>query len=768
MKKPNYFIYTVLFSLLAAALILPPPPALAEDDVVLKVRPGLGGIFKVEQPLELILAVENPGREFQGVVTVKPDRERQDKYNPGTAMYTMEVKVPAGAREQFSMVIPGELAAQRPEVELLAGGQVLARSRVEGAAVGGGRVILALSEEIMGSGLQAWLSKTPGPQNNLKFLTPGELPASPVPLGAADVIMIDAAGVPALTESQGRALKEWVYLGGTLMLFGGAGAGEGEVFSDVSPVLVTGKKTVEGRLGGLRNGGPLNVATGELVAGKAVVREGGTPVLARRQLGRGLVFFCGAAPGDLGSGAQGLWPAMFGTAPGLENVIPPPGRISQAFLASQDVLTDASAYIPRLAGPPIPVLALLWTVYAAAVGPLLYFLLRRKDRRDLAWLLVPLGSLLVAGFFYFLAPANRLQNYLTQTLATVEIFSPELAEVRAGASVVASRGGDLIVEAKKDVYLAPSRSDGHNLGTTVTGQGDGSLGVEFKEVEYGSLRKVFAYGLNRNPGSIEGRLVLERNIVKGELVNKTGLDLLNSSLLLGSRMIRLGDLPAGGTVRIEEALEDWERLLQPAGLLPEINRPDDPYFRERRMLSRFEPGDTGLWEGIRFLGWHDGAPGLIQVGGGKGRSEDQGLLLIKQRIDLALAGGKFTIPAGFITPRQVESDRIVYHEQAVKEIHGGGFNLLYDLEDAGLGGNFQVESLVFSFNPEQVPYKAEIYSPSRDRWEPLPTGEKRITAEELSGYLADNKVLLKIIPSGDVVGPYPAWPGLAVEGVVTQ
>lgn len=773
MEKLKRYIITLIVTLLAVALVFPAPAALADSGVVLNVRPGLGGVFKVDQPLELLITVENPGQEFQGVVTVRVVEEEFHKgYRPDIASFSREVRVPAGGREVYSMVIPGELAAQRPWAELVSGGLALARSRVEGAAISGNRLILSLSEGIMGSGLQTWLANTPGPQNNLKYITPGELPEDPILLGAADIIMIDSSVVPALNQVQGQALQDWARLGGVLLLFGGAGAGEGEIFSDISPVQVTGKKTIDGRLAGLRDGGPLTVATGKLKTGRVLVQDGGSPVLARRVLGRGEVVFCGAGPGELGGGAQGVWAAMFGSVAGMEKVIQMPGLMTiREDYQAKDALSDASSYIPQLAGPHVLMLALFWVVYAAVVGPVLYFFLRRADRRDLAWLLVPLGAVTAAAFFYFLAPVNRLQGHFSQTLATVEVLSPELAEVRAGAAVVVPRGGDFTVGALKGFYLVPSRLERPGVVPLVEQVND-SFKVNYTNVEYGSMRRVTAYGMQRDFGSIQGSLVIEGNSIKGELTNKTGLDLRDCSLLLGSRAFRIGTLPAGGVVKIEEVLDDWALLANPIDTLPggqNVEQRNDPFYRERRMMLGFNHfADFGNGMGVDFLGWHDGSPGVIQVSGSKARSEDHGIVQFKQKIDLALAGGKFTLPAGFIKPRQFESEKMAVYSRDVKEIHSGGFNLLYDLGDAGVAGNIRIDSVTFRFSPGQVPYKVELYSPARDRWEPLTEGIMRIASNELPYYLADNRILIKMTPAGDVAGPHPAWPGLIVEGVVTR
>lgn len=767
----RFFSNVFILAVLATALLAGALPSLAAAPVEMRVRPGLGGLYKVNQHLELVITVDNPGPGFAGTITVEQDEERPERRRPDLARVATDVDVPAGAGGPYRLVIPGELASVKPVVRLFSSGQVLAESRVEGVAVADGRmVLLALGEDVTGGGLQDWLSRGAGSLATLKYLSPGELPGDSLLLGAADIIMIGPAGVSRLSREQVKALKEWVYLGGSLVLLGGAGAGEGGSFADVSPVQVTGRQVVDGKLEGLRSGGPLPVAAGRLVAGKALAVENGVPVLARRPLGRGEVLYCGADPGDLGGEARDVWSAL------LNSTIPGPGTkdrpAKDPYLIggpAADPLVAPSAYIPRLTGPPVPVLALLWLAYAAAVGPLLYFLLRRADRRDLAWALVPAGALVAAGCFYLLAPAGRIQGYLTQTLAAVEILSPEMAAVRAGASVVTTRGGDLTVQAAPGMLTGPG-SGSTNRPAVLVQQNKDITTISFGNVQYNSLRQVYARGLRRDLGSIEGRLSLEGNSIKGDLVNRTGLDLRDCRLILGSRVIPAGHLPVGGTAHIEEKLEGVNPPADPEMLLAALGvgkpgRPGDPYFRERTMLNEIIYGDSGRPAGIQFIGWHDGSPGIFAVAGKSGRSADYGLVLVKQTIPLD-AAGRFYLPAGLIKPRT--GDFLMPGQSPSPEnntINDQKVNLVYDLDDAGISRNFRITALDIQYAKGQFNLPVEIYNHREGRWEELPDGGKRIGSAELSRYLSHNQVWLKT--SGESRGPYPVWPGLAVEGVVS-
>lgn len=759
-KKILSYRNVLICAILTMAVMVTSLPSPAAAAVGMKVQPGLGGLYKADQPLELVITVENSGPGFEGAITVKQEEEQPEKYRPDLARFSMKVNVPADAGEQYRMVIPGELASAMPAVELVSGDLVLAKSRVEGIAVGGARIILALSEIIME---QAWQNKSPGAEISLKYLSPGELPEKSLLLGAADTILIDPSSFSSLNDRQVGAVKEWVRLGGKLVLFGGAGSGEGEGFSDISPVRVTGKKTVDGNLAGLRFGGPLNVASGEMMGGKVLAQENGFPVLARREMGRGQVYYCGATPRDLGGEARGVWSTLLGSLTNPDNKNLPAGSPRSA-----GSLVYSSSYIPQLAGPPVPVLVLLWLLYVTAVGPLLYYLLRRADRRDWAWALVPAGALAAAAGFFFLAPANRLQNYLSQTLATIEVLSPELAEVRAGASFVVARGGDLAVQPADNMYTVPVKNNGGTDKLFLLVQQDGDkVSVNYGSMPYGSLGQAWAYGLQRGLGSIEGDLYLDGDSIKGNLVNKTGLDLRDSRLLLGGRVFRIGSFPAGGTAHVEAALEKLNNPPSPEMLLTELggrreSRPGEPFFRESQLLSGI---GVERQAGVQFLGWHDGAPGFFKMSGETGGEEAFGMVLLKQEIKLVVAPGRFRLPAGFIMPRSGELKYSSDAEPAGKVTYDGYIKLLYDIEGAGIKDNFKVEALDFQYARGQFTNPVEIYNYQQNKWEQLPEDGGKITAEQLSRYLNDNKVWLRV--TGESRGAYPVWPGLAVEGVVS-
>lgn len=198
-----------------------------------------------------------------------------------------------------------------------------------------------------------------------------------------------------------------------------------------------------------------------------------------------------------------------------------------------------SSYLPELSPLPLPWMGLLWLVYGLAVGPLLYYGLLRGDRRDWAWGCVPAAALLAALLFYFLAPVSRIPGYLSQTLARVHLFSPELAEVTGESAVVNRAGGEVVVALERGL-LPWVREDAQIK------EGEGHMEVSYPQMPPNSLSLFTWWGVMRPKGDLQAELYLEGDSLRGEIWNRTPFHLEDCHLLLGNLVLPLGSLPSGG------------------------------------------------------------------------------------------------------------------------------------------------------------------------------------------------------------------------------
>lgn len=712
----------VLF--LALAVVMgQAPPGWCGEGVSLRVWPGLAGIYKVNQPVLIRVDIENRGDGFSGQLQVVPP-ELNRSAGPRRPVYVSEVEVPAGGRITCKLAVPGELAAGTPVVRLSAGNSILAESRLEGSAVAGGMVVMTLGEKMPGSSLFAWLDKKYGGQVTVKYLSPEELPGQSLFMLAADIIMTDREAASRLNQEQIKALKEWVRLGGKLVLSGGDPA-RWKDFSDMIPGIKAGEA------------GPF----------------------FKRSLGRGKIILSSVLLESITDPEGELWESTGLISADREPAVEKDSQMRYT-------LSDIGSYFPMVKIPGTPALALLWVLYALVAGPGLYLLLKRLNRRDLAWVLVPAVAVITALGFYTLSPVNRLQAYLAHTVATVEIVDGDLAEVRASGSFVLPRGGNLELTGQGQMIMEPVNNYSNREGRWVTAFNDGARSrVNYNNVEYGSMRQVSLYSILTDIGEIDGDIFFRENRVMGRITNKTPFNLRDCRILAGQNLFELGGIASGDSVEINEPLNSAV-----------IMRPEDgPYgidsrtpaaFRENRIMSELTNRQEVSGQ-VYFLGWSDSPVNRFQVTAPSGKGQSGGLTLVWQSLDLAFPEGRFRLPAGFIRYSTAGSGGGYSVSKGGLYIHQGSVQITYDLAGTINRDDFRLTGIEVPAWPSHARYAMEIYRYDTGRWEQVDKGGQSISGPDAGRYISrQGKIELKLTTQAQ--GADAVFPGIAVEGVIGQ
>ena len=109
-----------------------------------------------------------------------------------------------------------------------------------------------------------------------------------------------------------------------------------------------------------------------------------------------------------GTGAENLWRRVL-----------PPRSSSGLVLFDDSQLVGAVSQLPSLALPPIGGLIALLIAYIALIGPINYLVLRRLDRREWAWVTMPVLIVVFAVGAYGFGAALRGSDVLVNEVALV-------------------------------------------------------------------------------------------------------------------------------------------------------------------------------------------------------------------------------------------------------------------------------------------------------------------------------------------------------------
>jgi len=301
----------------------------------------------------------------------------------------------------------------------------------------------------------------------LNPVVPFSFPRSDVPdrwigLESADLVVLGDFAHSALSPQQLDALRGYVVGGGTLVVMGGASAARlgSSPLRDLWPVLpTTSVPATPSEVAGLisnyvpnpRNGAdrlggaPVVVTRGALSPDAHL--ESGTPadpLFARRDTGAGRVLYLSYDPSQPPfkgwSGQSKLWGnllnkgARINTLQTVDNDFlvgygmtagsyPTPASYAYgqaAPLSTTGQLLDVVSRAPQLRMPPVSRIAWFLALYVFFLVPLNYAILRLIDRRELAWITIPIIVVAFSVWAYTEALSIRGRAILTRQMDIVQ------------------------------------------------------------------------------------------------------------------------------------------------------------------------------------------------------------------------------------------------------------------------------------------------------------------------------------------------------------
>lgn len=413
------------YPLLCLILILGSARASAQQQPISwDIMVGFDGAFKAETWFPVVVTISNSGPDVSATLSVA-------FRGAGTA-YRQQVDLPSGANKR--LVVPvtnsnSNFGDNRLDITLREGSRVIRSETVTPRAIGvGWNVIGVISDE---EGALAELSvfeERNASPTSLVRLKGTELPERLEMLQALDALFVQALDTTTWTEQQRLVLRSWLDNGGQLIVGGDERVTRG--LADLLPATVAGTGSPS-NLQGLQAAGwslrdserqvPLLQLAPAADAQVVATGEGGHPLIVRRAFGTGSVIqtaFDLQALRDVGNPVA-LWARLL--AFNQEQISLSEGLRNQGFSILRESLK-----LPQLSFLSGLGLFGFLAVYILIVGPVNYLILRRFNRREWAYLTIPLWVLLFSIGAYAWGTIGRGSSTVVNQLALVLV--PQQAE----------------------------------------------------------------------------------------------------------------------------------------------------------------------------------------------------------------------------------------------------------------------------------------------------------------------------------------------------
>ncbi|WP_243895929.1 hypothetical protein [Paenibacillus sp. F411] len=750
--------------LLAAGLAVPQlsGTANAAPQVEMQTELGYEGVFKQGKwnPLRIML---KSSEDLAGDIVI----QLQNNNGMGeAASYVQRVELPKDTEKEIVIAIPGVFLTKDNNTITFYEGSY---SEGKPVAISGSKTYL--SKSAVASTIVGVLSADPDTMNFLNTLNGKGNSIVRAPLQADDIyenaMLLDGLDVlvmnnfasDTLTERQQESITSWVQSGGTLVLSGGAGyAKTSAPFLDIAPVQPEGTMDVDSlpelvQLGRkpLSLADTLTLSKGSVVEGAVVdTITAGAPLFAHRDVGQGKVRYAAydvsMEPVSSWAGHAAVWASV------LKNDLP---MSNGGYNPSMDQLSYTLEFFPSIQMPSFPVLLWMLIIYAFVAAPLLYFILKKADKREWAWFLIPLVAVIASAAVYMAGSTDKTEE-MAHTLNIVELDGAGLGTIDTATALFTPRSGDYQVEFPQNTYVKTQRRSGGFV--TNLGENKNFIRVEqeqtkleLRDMPQWSLAKMWA---RRAAPEQTGQFAVTLDIndngeIAGKVTNETLHDLDQVVLVVGGTAYKVGDISARGTADIPS---DKKSMITLMGsdlayqLYPYPNQGRDSFNRQRDMLSAYTYQQGNFSTSAYVVGWSDEELSSYTVGGSFIPSDQLNLWTQSVELDWSQKGA-FSIPYGFLTPQvsQVNATNFFVYPHGI-EMGQGSITAEFQLLS---NPNARYDEFSIKEIKQGNNITMEIWNAEQAAWEVLPANQNTYDVmDNTERYIVDNQIRLSIQSKG--------------------
>ncbi|WP_234032672.1 DUF7408 domain-containing protein [Paenibacillus faecalis] len=745
--------------------------------ISIKTEPGYKGNIKQDKwnPLKLILTSD---RDISGDIVFRVN----NAHGMGEGAYVQHVELPKDTPKEITIGIPGysyskdnneivfyenSYKSGKP-IPFSTGKKYIQKPTMMGAVVG----VLSDDQDTMN-----FLSTLNGKGNSLVVLPLKEEDIShdPMLLDGLDVLVINNFASDTLSEQKQEAIKKWVRSGGTLVLSGGAGyVKTAAPFQDIAPVKSSGTIAVESlpelqKLGGkpLKLDGEFTLSAAEPIKGAVVESQtSGVPLFASRDVEQGKVWYAAydvaMEPVASWGGHSDVWASV------LRSDLPLSSNVYYGSMI--DRFSYILDYFPSLTMPSFQTLMWLLIIYALIVAPVLYYILKKMDKREWSWFLIPLIAIVASGTVYMIGSADKTKE-MAHTINIMELDGQGNAVKSTASAFFTPRSGDYELEFPEDTYIKTMASYG-----ALFGQGGGEdknyirvgeeqTKLELKNMPQWSLAKVWAeYPASEKAGQLKMDLKLNnKGEITGKITNETKSDLKEVVLVIGGKAYKMGDIARKSSADVPTSGKSVVRILGGdlgSSLYPPRN---DQYYRQHEIISAYSFHVDGNNKDAFVFGWSEDKLTNYTLKGKEIQSDQLNFWAQPVSIDWN-QNGKVNIPYGFLVPQVTQSNASIFYETPYGIELGQGsvtaeFPLMSELKTKY--SEFSIKGTKMAGGMTM-----EIWNANENEWEPIPDQNNVFTVKgNTENYIVDNRIRISITAKDQAMLQMPE---LSLKGEVIE
>ncbi|QSO52596.1 hypothetical protein JZ785_01190 [Alicyclobacillus curvatus] len=540
-----------------ATLLWGPAPTEAQAaSLKMSASVGLNGFYDRYGWVPVELRFADVPVSTSAVVSVQVNASFDASRNAGGAL-EWSVPLVRGRVATREISVPGWVVYSNAVVDCLVNNEVVAQTRLSGNELGKVAFVGVLSTRAEAA--QFLTGSTDGagglPVLPMTFAA-NSLPTNANLLQSLTAVVASPDELGDMNSAHREALLEWVRLGGLLVVTGTSPTPPA-FEAGILPLVAGPSHDVAGslfaRFAGTGSSPPKPVSVSVSSARQEAAIWAGnqtTPLIAALSLGRGTVVQTAFTPTESSliswSNNASLWTQILGRATAEPQSALPPKLTAQPV----DSLASASAVLAPLRVPSLPFWAIIFVIYAALVGPILFIVLRKFRVEPWAWIVLPLISLVTTLGMYSFGVRERPQGLLTEGVGVFDLVGDGTAEGYGVRSFMSPSISPVDVSSSGQMMVLPlSQSDIHAVDSATVYHGTFTV-VHYPQVGRWTVHDVVSSGAALNQGQVDLQLWSTANQLSGIVRNDTPYALHDVALCWNGKLVLVGDMTPGTVITI--------------------------------------------------------------------------------------------------------------------------------------------------------------------------------------------------------------------------
>ncbi len=795
MKKTKITALTLLVMLMMSFL-LPSTQAQAAAPLEVKATAGISGKAKYQSVVPLQVTVKNNGADFSGDMAINSS----NSYEAASAL-VVPIDIAAGEEKTFTFYLDGLADNGYSDADLFAFYEGNIEKGKKIAYKGTKRLqsnfldptstfVYTLTDK--SDRLSALLRLSSFvPQNNVEIFNINQLkdytfPEDEQGLAMANVIVVDEVAIADLAQKQQEALLKWVQDGGTLLLGAtdqvDATAG---VFKEYLPMSLSQEMTAISAetLTKLSGGGiftqPISIHT-------ATNHEGSLPVLtennivlaSKKKVGSGEIIQTAFSLGD-----QPL-ASMDGYAALLAKLIDIQSISQQGMMSQGQSPLDQISYELRNINELFPsfevsvsYMLIVIILYIIIIGPVLYFVLKKVDKREHAWWIIPVFSIVLSIGLFIVGAKDRIVQPQVQQSAFYKINEDSSLNGYYVESILTNRSGDFVVNTDKNTTAVAMRNYNNFTGTVgdlhessyIKENANGTT-LRLRDLNYWSVQSFGGKTSAQNIGKMDVDITLKNEKLTGTIKNNFPFELKDVTLISGVKEVKLGDIKANGTLQVDKEMKTT--VLQKPSVFNNYNYsyPSQKDEVDPMRVERMKTLALPLVENDRqpiLTAWTDQAIVGAELETSANMSPITMLVQpFKGKVELS---GPFTMKRNNFTYSLNSLSASGYFDKIDEELNNwylsdGLYELTMAMPDQFIDAVESLNELTIS-NKDIKRMQLSIWNNATNMYEPL-VDTKQVFTDNIKNYInQDSEVRLEIKYGPDPTGEQTKLPEIELKGV---